>query len=595
MNSDNGFNKIQYVLLSIIAIAMIVILWIIIPITPVFIKIFLFIIISLIVFAVVFNFADSLHDIKKLSSTFAVISITALVFLAFPIANRVVYKNHEEAYLKSLEAKNTIDDESKITIRITYSYVCTNRSGSIGNEWTNEHFFNNKMISSGDTIIIDANKSFQITTRFTEKDDIDLNDVGETTSSSYSFIKNGSILDRITIPQKVHVEERGGRKNAGATIDFFVTYTLNRIIPQKDTPSVKFFDALLYTNNSFEYGLSIALIVGHVLSVLAIVVTIVYGNKKRSFLEKKEAQKKIEEDWNNKVQERKAREEEQKKIAEEERLRFEKEKTAFLTSLNGKSIRDVAGVPSSVRFINNLPKDNNNSLYGSFTVYYSSSGKCYHEKAGCCSARTPIHSFNAIKRYKPCSKCCKKQRTIPTWYNDYCELRRQANYYGIESIVDTANPEETHIKKQIDSVDKVPQTISNENQQTHTEESNPNMSTVPITLNPAQKTSDIESRATNHQNNETETIEVQKIENESIQLGIPGIEYNYSKKTDVLLLLKKHKVKYIDKRNLNGALWIIGGRELEPIVRECNECGVRFKFKENGGKQTGYKPGWWTK
>ena len=77
------------------------------------------------------------------------------------------------------------------------------------------------------------------------------------------------------------------------------------------------------------------------------------------------------------------------------------------------------------------------------------------------------------------------------------------------------------------------------------------------------------------------------------QQMLPGMEASSSQ--DVIALLKKRGVKYIDKRSSNGALWIIGGSELRPVVEECLSLGVRFNFKENGGRITGHKPSWWAK
>ncbi|MBQ6973329.1 MAG: DUF559 domain-containing protein, partial [Oscillospiraceae bacterium] len=79
------------------------------------------------------------------------------------------------------------------------------------------------------------------------------------------------------------------------------------------------------------------------------------------------------------------------------------------------------------------------------------------------------------------------------------------------------------------------------------------------------------------------------------QTAIPGMEEKKQKASDVIDLLKQNKIKYVDKRQSNGALWIIGGRELDPIVRECRKLGISFRYKEDGGRQTGHKPGWWAK
>ena len=81
------------------------------------------------------------------------------------------------------------------------------------------------------------------------------------------------------------------------------------------------------------------------------------------------------------------------------------------------------------------------------------------------------------------------------------------------------------------------------------------------------------------------------------QLTLPGLE-NVTKKQeqeDVISILKKNNVKYIDKRAKGGALWIVGGRELSGVVEKCKKVGVKFTYKESGGKQTKGAPGWWAK
>lgn len=65
--------------------------------------------------------------------------------------------------------------------------------------------------------------------------------------------------------------------------------------------------------------------------------------------------------------------------------------------------------------------------------------------------------------------------------------------------------------------------------------------------------------------------------------------------TEVIDLLKQNGISYVDKRDNNGALWIIGGKELSDIVEKCRELGVNFTFKKEGGKATKRKPGWWAK
>ena len=112
---------------------------------------------------------------------------------------------------------------------------------------------------------------------------------------------------------------------------------------------------------------------------------------------------------------------------------FLAEKEAFIVRLKGQSIRQAAGVPAHISFINELPKDNNDAPYGTFTVYCSSSGSCYHDRIGCCSASRPIHYFKAKEKYRACSKCCTQPKSVPQWYIDYISLRKQAIYYKLDT------------------------------------------------------------------------------------------------------------------------------------------------------------------
>ncbi len=54
-------------------------------------------------------------------------------------------------------------------------------------------------------------------------------------------------------------------------------------------------------------------------------------------------------------------------------------------------------------------------------------------------------------------------------------------------------------------------------------------------------------------------------------------------------------IKYIDNRNQGGALWAIGGHELDGMMAEMKEQGITFVFSEKGGKATKGKSGWWHK
>ena len=55
------------------------------------------------------------------------------------------------------------------------------------------------------------------------------------------------------------------------------------------------------------------------------------------------------------------------------------------------------------------------------------------------------------------------------------------------------------------------------------------------------------------------------------------------------------QLKYIDCREKNGCLWIVGGAEIKDVVRPLIDAGVSLHFKEEGGNVTGGRPAWWTK
>ena len=83
------------------------------------------------------------------------------------------------------------------------------------------------------------------------------------------------------------------------------------------------------------------------------------------------------------------------------------------------------------------------------------------------------------------------------------------------------------------------------------------------------------------------------------QQVIPGMEQEPSKSintnSNIIDFLKRRDVHFVDKRSNGGALWLIGGSELKPIISEAEKLGIRFHFKEAGGKATKGAPGWWAK
>lgn len=87
-----------------------------------------------------------------------------------------------------------------------------------------------------------------------------------------------------------------------------------------------------------------------------------------------------------------------------------------------------------------------------------------------------------------------------------------------------------------------------------------------------------------------------KVKNESqgeaVQQVMPGMDISSE---DILTFLKNRNVHYVDKRSNGGALWIIGGHELDSLVAEAKNTGILFHFKMGGGNVTKGKDGWWFK
>lgn len=82
----------------------------------------------------------------------------------------------------------------------------------------------------------------------------------------------------------------------------------------------------------------------------------------------------------------------------------------------------------------------------------------------------------------------------------------------------------------------------------------------------------------------------------SVQLEIPILTENKSKQLPdeaLFSLLKDKGIKFIDKREKGGALWIVGGHELDSVMTACRELGYQFFFSEKGGRITKNQPGWY--
>lgn len=64
---------------------------------------------------------------------------------------------------------------------------------------------------------------------------------------------------------------------------------------------------------------------------------------------------------------------------------------------------------------------------------------------------------------------------------------------------------------------------------------------------------------------------------------------------DLLSHLRRLRLEISDKRSRGGALWVIGGPELDAPLRELRAKGARFTFAPRGSRSTRNRPAWWTK
>src|SRR5699024_561164 len=59
--------------------------------------------------------------------------------------------------------------------------------------------------------------------------------------------------------------------------------------------------------------------------------------------------------------------------------------------------------------------------------------------------------------------------------------------------------------------------------------------------------------------------------------------------------LSSKGLKFVDKRDRGGSLWVVGGMELQPIFNEIADNNIYFQFTPNGSRSTKNQPGWYLK
>lgn len=394
-----SFSDIQNAVLIGISVVYVVSMWNAVPMSNLA-KALLVVIFWGAVYLAAYLFSHRLAAFKVVKTEKTAIAITATVFLLFPLLGNLVYSANANNYLASYPA----DDYISVKLRCDIERV--GGSGSIGDQWSYYHYYNQTEFKDGDTLTVKATLPFTITSKFVEHDAIP--DVGVTKSRLLRFFENGNYDRTLTMSQLIHVEERGGRRYAGSTANFRATYTLERVVPS----TMNYWDMLLYGSGNSNFNFGYVVIAGHVLCLLCVGFIVFMGENASEKLQR---------------------------IIEHQKCQAEE--TAFLKRLEGKSVRELAGVPPNIEFVGMLPKDDNSGCYGSFTVYCTSNGSCYHDQKGCCSATTPVHYFMAKTHLRPCPKCCHIHREIPTWYTEYVDILYRVKKLALQ----LTESEEDHI------------------------------------------------------------------------------------------------------------------------------------------------------
>ena len=63
---------------------------------------------------------------------------------------------------------------------------------------------------------------------------------------------------------------------------------------------------------------------------------------------------------------------------------------------------------------------------------------------------------------------------------------------------------------------------------------------------------------------------------------------------DLKSFLEQRGLEVVDKRKRGGALWVVGGQEISPVLKELRPKRIYFTFAKNGGRATKYRPAWFT-
>jgi hypothetical protein len=88
--------------------------------------------------------------------------------------------------------------------------------------------------------------------------------------------------------------------------------------------------------------------------------------------------------------------------------------------------------------------------------------------------------------------------------------------------------------------------------------------------------------------------ELASVLNEALsRIALAGEDRDSASVADALVkALAPAGIEAINKVPAGGALWVVGGVELTPVMREVRRHGLRTQYREEGGRATGQRPAW---
>ena len=313
------------------------------------------------------------------------------------------YRSETINFIRSVDKNYPIDNNGNIDVVVTTSHRIIDSKGSVGSDYYYSFSINGNSTRNNTNASINLFKPIKLYTKIVESDP-SISDVG-TAEDSIPF-QFSRLLEGIEINQDVLVMESGGTRNSGSYDLFRVTYIIK--------PKKKLTYTFDFLNTIFDTPV---LYLGFGL-FLTITLSVLHIKRKKTQL--------INANFDNQYK----RELEQ----------YESERDVFIQTIKGKSIRKLAGVPAGVSFTkDDLPYDSDNhSKYGSFTLYITPSGTCYHTDKTCPRSHNviPINLVKASDR-KPCNRCAKGyDGKLPSWYTTYIEYKKKIKHYEITDYFD---------------------------------------------------------------------------------------------------------------------------------------------------------------